>query len=245
MFGFQHEYRDSSTGFMDLRARMYDPATASFLQADPASNHPDYTFGAGNPTMYSDPTGMSALDWFNEHLNPAYQAMRNCLMPKEGQGAAGKAIGCGGGAVNLGLSAFGLEQLGALAVGKVAALGAVETEAAQVPTLEIDASRMPNIARNIQTAIDEGQPDLLFRETDPGVISANRAAACAGFCGGGSPDEYPFASTMQGGAGARIEGVPLVEQRIQGGVLSSFYQKFGIGQGDPFRVSVNWGDTGP
>jgi hypothetical protein len=111
-----------------------------------------------------------------------------------------------------------------------------------VPTLEIDAARMPNIARNIQSAIDDGQPDLLNREADPAVIQANRAAACAGFCGPGSPDEYPFASTTQGGAGARVEGVPLAEQRIQGGVLSSFYQKFGIGQGDPFWVLVNWGD---
>jgi len=50
---------------------------------------------------------------------------------------------------------------------------------------------------------------------------------------------------MQGGAGARVEGVPLGEQRIQGGVLSSFYQKFGIGQGDPFQVVVNWGDVLP
>lgn len=80
---------------------------------------------------------------------------------------------------------------------------------------------------------------VLNRTTIEADIDANRSAACAGFCGRPlSPDEYPFASSMQGGAGAQIMGVPLKEQRIQGGVLSAFYRKFGIGHGDPFEVVV-------
>lgn len=92
--------------------------------------------------------------------------------------------------------------------------------------------------KNVQSAMDEGHPDILSRTTDESLIRGNRAAACRGFCGSGSPDEYPFASTEQGGAGARVEGVPIGEQRIQGGVLSSFYQKYAIGDGDLFRVVV-------
>lgn len=111
--------------------------------------------------------------------------------------------------------------------------------AKSLPTLEIDASRMPNIAKNVQSALDEGHPGILSRTTDSSLIRSNRAAACEGFCGPGSPDEYPFASTLQGGAGARVAGVPIGEQRIQGGVLSSFYQKYGIGEGDFFRVIVS------
>lgn len=113
--------------------------------------------------------------------------------------------------------------------------------AAELPTLEIDAARMPNIARNVQSALDEGHPGILNRTTDDALIGSNRAAACKGFCGPGSPDEYPFASTVQWGAGARVAGVPLSEQRIQGGVLSQFYRKNGIGDGDPFRVIVTGG----
>jgi RHS repeat-associated protein len=113
-----------------------------------------------------------------------------------------------------------------------------------VPTLTIDAGRMPNIAQNIQTAQDSGLPSILNRETDQAIIDANRSAATKGFGGVGSPDEYPFASTMQGGAGAQVQGVPLLEQKIQGGVLSRFYQNYGIGQGDPFQVSVDWGGGG-
>ena len=111
---------------------------------------------------------------------------------------------------------------------------------ATLPRLVIDSQKMPNIASNIRAAIAQGKPMVLNRTTIQADIDANRAAACAGFCGAPlSPDEYPFASSMQGGAGARIAGVPLREQRIQGGVLSSFYRKFGIGHGDPFEVVVN------
>src|SRR5260370_42270649 len=79
------------------------------------------------------------------------------------------------------------------------------------------------IARNVQPALDEGQPSILTRTTSENLINANRAAACEGLCGPGSPDEYPFAPTYEGGAGAGVAGVPLAEQRIQGGVISSFY----------------------
>jgi RHS repeat-associated protein len=107
-----------------------------------------------------------------------------------------------------------------------------------LPTLEVDAQKMPNIARNIESALEEGQPDVLTRTMDPDLIAANRAAACAGFCGPESPDEYPFASTFEGGAGARIESVPLQEQFIQGALLNNFYAKYQIGHGDMFRVIV-------
>lgn len=70
------------------------------------------------------------------------------------------------------------------------------------------------------------------------LYAANRRALYAGFCGPGSPDEFPFASSLEVGTGVRVAGVPLAEQRIQGGILSQFYRKFGIGQGDPFRVTV-------
>lgn len=111
-----------------------------------------------------------------------------------------------------------------------------------LPALEINAARMPNIAQNIQNALDEGQPSILTRQTLQAMIRANRAAACAGFCGPESPDEYPFASTLEGGAGAHVESVPLSKQNIQGGTLASFYQQYGIGPGGQFQVTVNWGE---
>lgn len=58
---FDGEYRDSTTGQYDLRARQYDPGTGGFLTADPASRNPRYRFAASNPASYSDPSGR--LSW--------------------------------------------------------------------------------------------------------------------------------------------------------------------------------------
>lgn len=46
---------------------------------------------------------------------------------------------------------------------------APEDAGGSLPTLEIDAQRMPNIARNIQSALDEGHPGILNRTTNEGV----------------------------------------------------------------------------
>jgi len=106
------------------------------------------------------------------------------------------------------------------------------------PTLVIDSSKMPNIADNIRNAQANGAPQVLTRTTNQALISANRQAACAGFCGTGSPDEYPFASTYEGGAGAFVKGVPLNEQFTQGGIISGFYTDNLILDGRKFRVLV-------
>jgi hypothetical protein len=107
-----------------------------------------------------------------------------------------------------------------------------------LPTRRVDRARLPSIAANIQAAQTTGHPSILTRTTDPRVIAANRAAACRGFCGPGSPDEYPFASTIEGGSGARVASVPLAEQRVQGGLLRAFYEGSNIADGGRFRVIV-------
>jgi hypothetical protein len=86
----------------------------------------------------------------------------------------------------------------AIDAAETAGTDVAEEAGSSLPTLEIDAQRMPNIARNIQSALDEGHPGILNRTTNEDLINANRAAACRGFCGPGSPDEYPFASTHRG-----------------------------------------------
>ncbi|MEO8265407.1 MAG: NucA/NucB deoxyribonuclease domain-containing protein [Ilumatobacteraceae bacterium] len=176
----------------------------------------------------------------SEFYNACSERPAECL----GQVLGGVAFG--GVAAEIGPATSSVEVAAASDVAATEAIEAgtsevaVATEAANLPTLEIDGTKMPNIGRNIESAQQAGQPSVLARETDPAIINANRSAACAGFCGPGSPDEYPFASTTQGGAGAQVNGVPLAEQRIQGGVMSQFYQKNGIGQGDQFRVVVRW-----
>ncbi len=120
--------------------------------------------------------------------------------------------------------------------------GAGEANVDDLPVLEISSDRMPNIADNIESAIDAGHPSVLTR-ANSAQAAQNRRVACAGFSGPGSPDEYPFASTMEGGAGSQVRGVPLQEQYRQGGTINAFYQQNDIDVGDKFKVQVTHGGS--
>ena len=54
----------------------------------------------------------------------------------------------------------------------------------------------------------------------------------------GSCDEYPFASTDQGGAGASAANVQLRQNRIQGGLIGGFYRSQRILTNDAFWVTT-------
>jgi hypothetical protein len=101
--------------------------------------------------------------------------------------------------------------------------------------LLVDAAKMPFIARNTKLAWGEGHPGILTMNR--GKQAANRAAACPRSFArphGGSCDEYPMASTDQGGAGARAEEVPKRENLCQGGSYGAQYPK----DGDEFLVVI-------
>ncbi len=57
------EYFDTETGFIYLRARVYDPTTGQFLSRDPmvASTREAYGYTGGNPLNATDPSGMIGL----------------------------------------------------------------------------------------------------------------------------------------------------------------------------------------
>lgn len=142
------------------------------------------------------------------------------------------------------LDVAALAAFGARAAKIAAALGIplaiTGDQGPQIPVFPVSRSVTPNIADNIQAATG-GAPTVLNRETDPRQIARNRRAALRGQPRpppGFSLDEFPFASTLQGGAGARVAPVPVGEQAIQGGSLSSFFQANKIGQGGPFIVIV-------
>ncbi|AUS79578.1 hypothetical protein C1701_15875 [Actinoalloteichus sp. AHMU CJ021] len=110
----------------------------------------------------------------------------------------------------------------------------------EVKVVIMDAARMPHITRNISPAWSEGKEHVLTRS---GVSRhANYKAACGGFVKkhvDGSCDEYAFASTVQGGIGARTEEVPAREQDCQGGTPAAAYRWQGIRAGDDFLVVIS------
>jgi Deoxyribonuclease NucA/NucB len=121
------------------------------------------------------------------------------------------------------------------------------------PTLTYSARRMPEITGHIQRSQAAGQPGNRSSSRPLTKVSSaaqemNRRRACPDALvkryrrerSGGSCDEYPFASTAQGGRGASTTNVPEREQRIQGGTNSGFYKRERVLTGDHF-----WVATGP
>ncbi|GGV53569.1 hypothetical protein GCM10010245_84650 [Streptomyces spectabilis] len=113
---------------------------------------------------------------------------------------------------------------------------------------------LTNIAKNIRGVqsrgkhygrIGSGKP--LHREADERKIHNNREKVCPS---GQTPpepglscDEYPFASTREGGHNVSADSrgtawVPLQEQRQQGGRIQTFHKKERIVHRDAFWVSV-------
>lgn len=106
------------------------------------------------------------------------------------------------------------------------------------PTVTFSRAKAPGLAQNFDNATANGAPSTLNRAS-AAVRDANRDVALRGqrrAPEGMSLDEYPFACSVQGGAGACVSAVPVAEQSYQGGVLSSFFQKYAIQVGDAFRV---------
>jgi RHS repeat-associated protein len=99
----------------------------------------------------------------------------------------------------------------------------------------------PNIARETAVALTNGKPSILTRAAlgTQGVRRAQALSAAGVVAGAGqSLDEYPFATTNEGGAGAHVSAVPRAEQNLQGGLLNAFYVTQGINPGDQFKVIV-------
>jgi deoxyribonuclease NucA/NucB len=101
--------------------------------------------------------------------------------------------------------------------------------------LVVDATRMPFVARNTKLAWEAGSPAVLTM--DRAKQRANRQQACGRFkpMHGGQCDEYPMASTTEGGASARTEEVPGRENGCQGGLYVRQYPP----NGERFLVVIS------
>ncbi|MGC1301319.1 MAG: NucA/NucB deoxyribonuclease domain-containing protein [Caulobacteraceae bacterium] len=111
----------------------------------------------------------------------------------------------------------------------------------EAPTFALQRKILPGIGANVDAAIGEGHPSKLHRLEIQPLRRKNRRDALRGL--GARPkdqsyDEYPPASSQEGGAGARVALVPRSEQNVQGGQLSAFYRKHKIKHGDPFHIKV-------
>lgn len=114
-------------------------------------------------------------------------------------------------------------------------------QAPGLPVLEFDSTEFPNKTKVMTQKMGKTKRKTLTRQTGRSKIRRNRRAALKGKKKAGknlSLDEFPFASTRQGGKGAAVRAIPVSEQNAQGGKMSSFYQNNNIKDGDSFIVKV-------
>lgn len=98
-------------------------------------------------------------------------------------------------------------------------------------------AKTENIYRHTLNAFRVGKPTVLHYDSNPRNAVQRRKEALENHPSqkdGTSRDEYPYASTFEGGRGALIANVPLKEQQIQGGTLHVLY--LGLESGDAFAV---------
>ncbi|CAB4023685.1 Hypothetical predicted protein [Paramuricea clavata] len=126
----------------------------------------------------------------------------------------------------------------------------LEKRARKCPTIVFPCGRgttMPAVCRNMRDAIKkQGKPTRLHRVAAKNDINKNRrASGCPKLTilkrkkmPGFNCDEYPFASSKEGGKGSKIMMVPVRENSQQGGLLAGFYRKHGIVNGGCYNVKV-------
>ncbi|WP_326551630.1 ricin-type beta-trefoil lectin domain protein [Micromonospora sp. NBC_01813] len=122
--------------------------------------------------------------------------------------------------------------------------------ATALPVHEINSALYPDVADNFTNALAKGKSPIVTRLTGRAAIRANRNAAQAGLP---RPDalgtdvngqalsweEFPFASTNQGGAGAMLRLINRTQNTGHGrDSLWPFLRDNGIGNGDQYYVRV-------
>jgi hypothetical protein len=106
-----------------------------------------------------------------------------------------------------------------------------------MPEVVFDYNLYPDLAENIWNAQKAGHPEIL---THGANRKANRFWALnrPGIPRILSRDEYPFASSMEGGAGSWVGHVPAWQNNAQGAILKNFFNRYNIKQGTKYRVRV-------
>ena len=125
--------------------------------------------------------------------------------------------------------------------------GSVETgNGSKNPVFEVSKKEYPNHATMLENAQKKGH-SLTDLERGSGTRAAkkNRYESQKEIrkVNGGPPtgydyDEFPYASTIQGGAGAHVEPVLSIENQAVGRDLGAFYRNSNINQGDKYDVKI-------
>ena len=250
---FNSKEHDASTGLHYYGARYYDPLALRWISADPLfrfvpdiapldpQRHNLYSFSLNNPLRYYDPDGRNPL------AIPVFTAARACIANPAKCAAALSAVA----SVFINNNPDRTQDASPDSSSSSSSQTRTGTDANTrgeadefTPVLEVKRSQMPNIYWNTVCAQADGKPVVLHKQGFEHLQEQNRKEALraakrdgiTGTSGVTSLDEYPFASSMEGGAGSRVVPVPIREHSRQGGLMSAFYTRENIKHGDAFIV---------
>lgn len=109
-------------------------------------------------------------------------------------------------------------------------------ETGGVKTHFVEEAKTPNIYRHTLNSFRKGKPEVLHYDSDKTRQNERRRASTGMYPTrpGFQRDEYPYASTFEGGQGADVAYVPSRENSSQGGSLGALYRT--MKQGEAFLV---------
>ncbi|MCA0174816.1 MAG: DUF4150 domain-containing protein [Proteobacteria bacterium] len=123
----------------------------------------------------------------------------------------------------------------------VDAMGTIQGTVVIPPVLTFTRAEFPEKAGVMEEGMDGKSEMTLHRQTGRSKIRRTRRQATKGKTKGPpgtSLDEFPFASTYEGGVGAAVRPISVNEQCRQGGKMSAFYREHKLGDGDAFVVNI-------
>jgi len=251
---------DSDLGFYYLRARYYKPDSGRFWTMDSYSGNSEdplslhkYLYCQGDPVDNDDPSGHDgelAGTLASVNIGIGIAAFSGAALLE----AKTHAIG------NLAVAAYNEASADGASLSATAEsiLSVYRTSVRQmisdarqmlkqagkafkkVKIVPMPRSVIRDVADHVAAAQASGKPVILNRAPATQYAS-NRTLATGSHppaAAGNSLDEYPFAASMQGGAGASVKEVPAWQNFVQGAIIRWSYKYENISVGMPYIVVV-------
>ena len=108
----------------------------------------------------------------------------------------------------------------------------------KTPTYYVFESRWPNVYKTHKKYLGNGTTKILTYDSNPDNRRERRRESLRGYSvrPGFNRDEFPYATTQEGGKGAAVNYVPSPETKSHGGSLGSFIKENKLKSGDKFLV---------
>jgi len=240
---FSGETYDANLEQYYLRARMYDPTTGRFVSYDPEEDTSNklhkYLYVGGDPINKVDPTGEEEFTLAGVDMSSIVYAILGTIAVT----VLWQPIGQAGAIVLHTVWTQTLATTGSIVAAAATTLAEANTSVKEliekarnklkragrnwkkVKIVPMPKSLIPKVVANIVGAFTLGKPAILERVSFAQSLK-NRIAAIGNRKPAGvlkSWDEYPFASSKQGGKGAKVAKVPSWQNSLQGGIIAGAY----------------------